>query len=131
MKGMRKATVAVLAAAALAGCSEGKPAPVDPVQSAADFREAMGTVTYEVTLTGGSDSASDRKLMVTYSTESGTAQDDTYSSPWTFERSGAGFLYVSAQQSTYGTVRCRILRGDEVLAENESTAEYGIVTCQA
>lgn len=41
------------------------------------------------------------------------------------------FLYISAQnQNELGSIICRIIADGVVIAENESTASYGIATCE-
>lgn len=91
-------------------------------------------VTYRVDGTAGSAS-------VTWKTPTGTSQADS-DLPLLNKAGGEGltftnsfavgdFLYVSAQnQSRTGTVMCTILVDGVVVAENETSADFGIATCE-
>jgi hypothetical protein len=49
----------------------------------------------------------------------------------TYEFPAGGFVYIAAQmKDSFGTIRCRITVNGIVVAENESSADYGIAQCQ-
>ena len=117
--------------ALLAGCSA--PAPGTPAEAPAAPEEeaAPGVITYEV---GGTAT---QATNVTY-TDGGTqtSQETGATVPWTKqvpEADGPITVYqVIAQNAGGGDITCRILGAyGAVLAENTSTGEYAVVTCNS
>jgi hypothetical protein len=100
------------------------------------------TVTYEIETSDPNGAIAN----ITYSTPSGIAQQEDIDVPLTRKSDGgrgiqftvpAGtFMQISAQLSTANAntgptdISCRIRSGDAVVAENTSTGQFAIASCQ-
>jgi hypothetical protein len=116
--------------------------PADRAASQARIAEALAPsrhiVVYELTTTGAPTSAD-----ITYSTPSGTGQQQGVDVPLTSKNSGSPgitltdvasgqFLYLSGQlKDGDQDLTCRITVDGKVVAENTSSGEFSIVSCKA
>jgi hypothetical protein len=120
--------VAGIAYAATSGSDTAKPAP-----AASAVEPATHEIVYQL---GGTAETAD----ITISTDGGgTSQQQGVDVPLTnksgtpgiqFQADPGDFLYISAQNNDDGTISCEISEDGLVIAQEESSGEYAIVTCQ-
>ncbi|SFN26727.1 membrane protein [Pseudonocardia ammonioxydans] len=114
------------------------PAPA-PVEAPAPAEPASTGITYEVTgKKGGTATGFGPGSSVTYTSGDSMqiSQDTDADLPWskTVELSDGPFQIatLTAQAGDgYNSISCRITRDGEVLAENTSTGQFAVVTCNA
>ncbi len=81
---------------------------------------------YKVTGSGG-------PFNITYTNEKGGTSQATAASGWTYkwsEKQSKRFRYLSAQCSTFGSVKVDIIRDGKVIQTSSSTGNYVIASCK-
>lgn len=119
----------LIGALVLAGCSSDPPLnqDVSPLDTSHDIVYQLGGTadTADITVSAG---------------DGGTSQQQGVDVPLTNKNGTAGlrytvgagtFLYLSAQNNGSGTLTCEIREDGVVVASQQSSGEYSIVTCEA
>jgi hypothetical protein len=118
---------AMLIACGSASKSDNVQGPGAQAQPSGSASSAQDTIVMTVT---GPDKAS-----ITFGLDSDISQDNDAVLPWKRTLHGSGGVVsmatVSAQNSTTGTISCKITVNGKTVKENSSSGQYAIVDCTA